>query len=240
MDSGPAPSGASRNDGEGRSPDGAQRNPGIVTRARPAPDFAALHPGYSSSALRSRTEGARPDLGNLALEGGLPRIRHGGGTRLGHRAGEVRQDQRAVEDWLDQPVDDCMPVGKALTIGIAVALNHGCRPHDLERRRRLPGQAAVDHVQPAFDPGPLDGIAYREQPPSPQGGLDLQAANAPATSDAKADPDWPVRPPQPFQHIEDGLRGRGGERSDQFVKPEFWRPRRRSPAADRRRRLRQA
>jgi hypothetical protein len=31
-----------------RSPDGAQRNPGIVPRATGAPDYAALHPGYGS------------------------------------------------------------------------------------------------------------------------------------------------------------------------------------------------
>ena len=29
-----------------RSPDGAQRNPGIVNAEKMAPDFAALHPGY--------------------------------------------------------------------------------------------------------------------------------------------------------------------------------------------------
>jgi hypothetical protein len=29
------------------SPDGAQRNPGIVNADRAVPDFAALHPGYA-------------------------------------------------------------------------------------------------------------------------------------------------------------------------------------------------
>jgi len=35
-----------------RSPDGAQRNPGISPRATTNPDFASLHPGYCISANR--------------------------------------------------------------------------------------------------------------------------------------------------------------------------------------------
>src|SRR5689334_1426501 len=31
-----------------RSPDGAKRNPGILSAARPFPDCASLHPGYKS------------------------------------------------------------------------------------------------------------------------------------------------------------------------------------------------
>ena len=86
---------------------------------------------------------------------------------------------------------------------------------------RLLGQSAVDHVQPAFDPDPLLGIAHRKQPPALQRRLDLQAADAPAARGAEADRDRRVGPAHPFQHIEHGLGDHRGQRADQFVDPEF-------------------
>ena len=77
-----------------------------------------------------------------------------------------------------EAIDDRVPIGETLAIGIAVSLHHGRGLHNRRRGLGLPGQAAADHVQPALDPEPLLGISHREQTPSPQGRLDLQAAKA--------------------------------------------------------------
>jgi hypothetical protein len=37
----------------GRSPDGAKRNPGLLSIAAKAPDFASLHPGYKRRQQKS-------------------------------------------------------------------------------------------------------------------------------------------------------------------------------------------
>ena len=52
----------------------------------------------------------RPDLGDLALERGLPRVGQRGGARLGHRVSEIGQRQHAIEGRLDEAVDDRIPV----------------------------------------------------------------------------------------------------------------------------------
>src|ERR1700694_1831565 len=91
-----------------------------------------------------------------------------------------------------------MPGGEALTVGVTVTLYQGRGLHHGGRGLRLLGQAAADHVQPAFDPGPLLGIAPQKQPPSPQRRLDLQAADAPSASCAEADRDRLVCPAPPF------------------------------------------
>ena len=124
---------------------------------------------------------------------------------------------------LASAVDDRVPVRKPLAVGLAMALDHGRGLDDRRCRLRLPGQAAVDHVQPALDPDPLPGIAHRVQPPPPQSGLDLQAADAKAGAGREADRHARLaHPAYPFQRIQHRLGDHGRQRLDQFVEPEFY------------------
>ena len=59
-----------------------------------------------------------------ALERDLPRIGHGGGARLGDGGSKIGQGQHAVECRLGETIDDRMPVGQPLAIGVAIALDH--------------------------------------------------------------------------------------------------------------------
>src|ERR1700738_550925 len=117
--------------------------------------------------VRPGAKRPRPDLRDRALERDLPRIGHDSGARLSYGGGKIGHRQHAIEGRLGEAIDDRMPVGETLTIGVAITLHHGRGLHDGDCCLRLLGQAAADHVQPAFDPGALLGIAHREQTPSP-------------------------------------------------------------------------
>ena len=69
-------------------------------------------------------------------------------------------------------------------------------------RSRLLVQAAGDHVQPAFDPGPLLRIADRKHPPALEAGARLQATPAGARPRRKTQRDLPVQPAHLFAHRE--------------------------------------
>ena len=150
-----------------------------------------------------------PDRGDRTAHA-VARRRRGAG--LGHRARQIRQRQRAVEGRLRKAIDNCMPIGKALAVRLAIPLHHGGGLHHRRRGLRLLDETALDHVQPSLDPNPLDGIARREQPPPPQPGQRPQAATAPAARDGqperqrRATPLGPVHPDD--RHFEKPRRQR--------------------------------
>ena len=114
-----------------------------------------------------------------------------------------------------------MPIGQAPTIAVAIALDHGRGLHDRGCGAWLLFQAAADHVQPAFDPSALLGVAHGKQSPAPQRSLDLQAANAPAAFGAESHRDPHMRPARPLQNIERRFGHRRRKRPNQLVEPEF-------------------
>jgi len=77
----------------------------VIVKTRKAPES-------TRNGLGAGAHARAPDLGNGALERGLPRIGPCRGARLGHGAGNIRQRQHAIEGRLDEAVDDGVPIGE--------------------------------------------------------------------------------------------------------------------------------